>query len=235
MHDSRRPLALFLAAAALAVALLGVADPADARHSRRESQGSETLQDGTGFTYYVLSLSWSPSYCASARPRAGDQQCGGARPYDFVVHGLWPQFDRGWPEDCAARGSASLADGQIERMLDLMPSRDLIRHEWQKHGTCSGLPTAEYFAAIRRTRESIRVPARFVAPRQYQTIAPDELKSEFLRANPQLSPDGIAVFCSGRDLKEVRICFDPALNPRACGGNEARQCRSRMVALPPVR
>jgi ribonuclease T2 len=44
------------------------------------------------FDYYVLSLSWSPSFCEASGERGAppQQQCG-ARAYSFVVHGLWPQ------------------------------------------------------------------------------------------------------------------------------------------------
>ena len=51
------------------------------------------------FDYYVLSLSWSPSFCETATGNARRQQCG-ARPFSFVVHGLWPQYERGFPESC---------------------------------------------------------------------------------------------------------------------------------------
>jgi len=238
MHDSRRPLALFFAAAALALALLGVAAPADARHSRRESQGSDTRQDGRGFTYYVLSLSWSPSYCASARPRAGDQPCGGARPYDFVVHGLWPQFDRGWPEDCAARGGASVSDGQIERMLDLMPSRDLIRHEWQKHGTCSGLSQKDYFEEADEAYHSIKIPTQYASLSRELTVDPAEVRSQFAMANPKVGEQEFVVECSGngRYLSEVHACLTKDLAGRACNREEqAHQCRSNAVVMRPVR
>src|ERR1043165_7451023 len=55
------------------------------------------------FDFYVLALSWSPSYCEAARERAParepDQQCSG-RPFSFVVHGLWPQYEQGFPSFC---------------------------------------------------------------------------------------------------------------------------------------
>src|SRR5262245_819748 len=52
------------------------------------------------FDYYLLALSWSPTYCAERRGTAYDQQCDvrQGRPYAFVLHGLWPQNERGWPE-----------------------------------------------------------------------------------------------------------------------------------------
>jgi ribonuclease T2 len=54
------------------------------------------------FDFYVLSLSWSPSFCEAASERGNSgrsqqAQCGG-RPFSFVVHGLWPQYERGFPE-----------------------------------------------------------------------------------------------------------------------------------------
>src|SRR5581483_9877183 len=54
------------------------------------------------FDFYVLALSWSPSFCEAAGERGTppQQQCGTARPYSFVVHGLWPQYERGFPEFC---------------------------------------------------------------------------------------------------------------------------------------
>jgi len=224
-----------IAALTIACALQVLSPAASARHARHDSQDASAGTTGAGFTYYVLSLSWSPSYCAGARRRAGDLQCGGGRPYDFVVHGLWPQFDRGWPEDCPSDGRPGPGRDEVDRMLDLMPSPDLVRHEWKKHGTCSGLTVAGYFEAIRHARESIRIPARFARPLAYQTVSPAELKSEFLKANPTLPADAIAVTCKGRDLQELRVCFDTGLKPRACGANEARQCRSPGVVLPPVR
>jgi len=50
--------------------------------------------------FYVLSLSWSPSFCEQAGDRKSAQQQCGERPFSFVVHGLWPQYEKGFPEFC---------------------------------------------------------------------------------------------------------------------------------------
>ena len=50
------------------------------------------------FDYYVLALSWSPSYCAGEAGQNDQQQCAPGRRFAFVVHGLWPQYNKGWPE-----------------------------------------------------------------------------------------------------------------------------------------
>src|SRR6202034_187890 len=103
------------------------------------------------FDFYVLSLSWSPSFCAEAAERHAERsasvQCR-ARPYSFVVHGLWPQYDKGFPELCQ-QPSPRLYHGIVSAMLDLMPAPRLVYNEWDKHGTCSGLAPRAYFDTVR--------------------------------------------------------------------------------------
>src|ERR1700728_4191289 len=112
----------------------------------------ESRQNEAGqFDFYVLSLSWSPSFCAAAAERGArgaGMQCG-ARPYSFVVHGLWPQYDRGFPEYCQVP-SPRLDHEIVSSMLDLMPAPHLIFNEWDRHGTCSGLSPGAYFETIRK-------------------------------------------------------------------------------------
>src|SRR5215217_3616878 len=98
------------------------------------------------FDFYVLALSWSPSYCDAAGERAPKQQCG-ARPFSFVVHGLWPQYDRGFPEYCQVP-APRLDRNIVSSMLDVMPAPRLIFHEWDRHGTCSGLRSEEHTSEL---------------------------------------------------------------------------------------
>ena len=111
------------------------------------AQRSADLQDrARQFDYYLLSLSWSPEYCAGSPGGGSSQQCGGGRQFGFVVHGLWPQYNRGYPQFC--RNTSRVDDNLVEKLLPIMPSEQLIRHEWKKHGTCSGLTTGQYFEAV---------------------------------------------------------------------------------------
>ena len=64
------------------------------------------------FDYYVLALSWSPTYCASEAGASDGQQCAPGRRFAFVVHGLWPQFKQGWPENCETGGNTSVPGRQ---------------------------------------------------------------------------------------------------------------------------
>lgn len=190
------------------------------------------------FDFYVLSLSWSPSFCEAASERGSNSrgtqaQCGG-RPYSFVVHGLWPQYERGFPEYCQ-RPSPRLARNIMTSMLDLMPAPGLIYNEWDKHGTCSGLGERAYFEAIRKARAAVKIPEEFLQLSEPKTIAPDELETAFIKANPGLSNSAISVTCDSKRLSEVRICLSKDLQFRSCEEIDRRACRRDQVLMPPVR
>jgi ribonuclease T2 len=188
------------------------------------------------FDYYVLALSWSPSFCEAAaergRDRAQKEQCGG-RPYSFVVHGLWPQFERGYPQRCQDP-PPRLSRDIVSSMLDLMPSRQLVYHEWDTHGTCSGLSQGAYFELVRKARAAVTIPAEFTDVKDYRTVAPQEIQDAFVDANPGATAASVTITCSGRRLSEVRICLTKDLEFRACGERKGA-CRRDQVVMPPMR
>jgi ribonuclease T2 len=166
-------------------------------HTRRDA-----LEDATAgnFDFYVLNISWSPEFCAS---HPGNVQCA-ARP-GFVVHGLWPQNDDGtFPENCG--GMAKPPNSAA--YLDIMPTTELILHEWKTHGTCSGLNPDGYFGQVRAAFRSVAIPSMFAAARTPPaTIKPDDLVLEFSRANPSFPPDSFAVSCGNNYLTAIEVCF----------------------------
>lgn len=190
------------------------------------------------FDFYVLALSWSPSFCEAAHERGGlgrsqQIQCGG-RPYSFVVHGLWPQYERGSPNYCR-QPSPRLDRRIVSAMLDLMPAPGLIYNQWDKHGTCSGLQPRAYFETVRKARAAIRIPEEFLELSDYRIVSPGEVENAFIKANPGLSLSAISVTCDTRRLSEVRICVNKELQFRACEEVERRACRREKVVMPPVR
>jgi ribonuclease T2 len=189
------------------------------------------------FDFYVLSLSWSPSFCEEAAERGTEgraqAQCGG-RPFSFVVHGLWPQYEHGFPDYCQ-RPAPRLDRGIMSSMLDLMPAPGLIFNEWDKHGTCSGLGARAYFETIRKARSAVKVPPEFLEVSEQKTLAPAEIENAFIKVNPGLSSSAIAVACSRRRLSEVRICMSKDLQFRACEEIDRRACRRDDVVMPPMR
>ncbi len=190
------------------------------------------------FDFYVLSLSWSPSFCEASSERGSSgrntqTQCGG-RPYSFVVHGLWPQYDRGFPNYCQ-RPAPRLERNLMASMLDLMPAPGLIYNEWDKHGTCSGLGQRAYFETIRKARAAVKIPADYLELADPKTVAPAEIEEAFIKANPGLSNTAIAVTCDSKRLSEVRICMSKDLQFRACEEIDRRACRRDSVVMPPMR
>jgi len=184
------------------------------------------------FDFYVLSLSWSPTYCLG-EGRTDRIQCGG-RPYAFVVHGLWPQYERGYPSDCST-DETRVPRRTVDAMLDLMPSPSLIRHEWRKHGTCSGLDQEDYFSLVRTARAAVSIPRAFVDLDDPLTVSPQAIEAAFLKANPGLPRDGFAVVCNSRRLSEVRLCMTRDLAFRRCPEVDRNACRRPSVVMPPVR
>jgi ribonuclease T2 len=186
------------------------------------------------FDYYVLSLSWSPSFCATASGAAARAQECGTRPLAFVVHGLWPQFEKGFPENCQVP-PPRLDRRIVSDTLDLMPSPKLIYHEWDTHGTCSGLEQHDYFDLVRKARGAVTIPPPYENPQQPLTVAPDAVTDAFVQANPGLAADDIVIACDRTRLREVRICLTRELAFRSCGASQGSACRSDSLLVPPTR
>ncbi len=177
-----------------ALVIFTFAQDAEAR-SRHRGGHQETPGQ---FDFYVLSLSWSPSFCESGRGRNSDEQCNRGRPFAFVVHGLWPQYERGFPQSC---GPSPWIDRELIRsMTDIMPAYGLVLHEWKTHGTCSGLSADDYFKTVRKASEQVKIPPRFVRINDYVTVSPDEVERAFIETNPGLKDDMVAVTCDSRHL-----------------------------------
>lgn len=213
-----------LLAAALFVGLAFLIAPAQAR-------GPDTPGR---FDHYVLTLSWSPTYCETAGERAEPSQCGRGRPFAFVVHGLWPQFERGWPEYCLDP-APFVPEPVLQGMLELMPSRRLVLHQWRKHGTCSGLSPTAYFDKVRQARTAIVIPEPYRRIDDYRMVSPGEVEQAFRAVNPGLGPDMISVDCDGRRLTEVKICMDRSLGFTPCEEVDRRACRAQRIVMPPMR
>lgn len=177
------------------------------------------------FDYYVLSLSWSPEFCYSHPSRA---EC--AQHVGFIVHGLWPQFrDRRGPEYCShAPGPAS-----VRLPPAVMPDPALVRHEWEAHGTCSGLSPEAYFELVSRAFASIRIPRPLMMPEHAIQTGISQIVHAFESSNPGLPGSAIALTCRGVYLESVNICLTKELRPTAC--SLPHGCREGVVRITPVR
>ncbi|WP_420465888.1 ribonuclease T2 family protein [Panacagrimonas sp.] len=183
-------------------------------------QPSSSSPEAPNFDYWVLALSWSPEYCASDAAKPGSRQC--AQPREFIVHGLWPQYERGYPEFCDTQ--TRVPERIADQLGELVPDRGLVYYQWKKHGSCSGMTPDDYFARLERAGRSVVVPGallRQAATRPVERIA---LESAFIAANPAVTPAAITFHCRGAFLREVRICLDHGLQPRTCGADLREGC-----------
>lgn len=177
------------------------------------------------FDFYVLALSWSPGFCALEGDRKNRSQCAAGSGTGFTVHGLWPQFEQGYPVSCepAASTPSRIA---LQQTRGVFPEEGLARHQWRRHGSCSGLSPTDYFRAARQARERVVVPAAFQQPKQAQRWSPIDLERGFAAANPGLRTDMMSVVCRRGVLQEVRICLEKDLRSfRACPQVDRNGCR----------
>ncbi|MEO1701701.1 MAG: ribonuclease T [Pseudomonadota bacterium] len=203
--------------------------------SRAQTADGSPLPVGSGFDFYVLSLSWSPGYCRSEGARANRQQCGTGRSFEWVVHGLWPQFQRGYPEFCEPSTRENVSRSLAEKMFDIMPSTGLVAHQWRKHGSCSGLDQDDYFQTTRRAFAMIVKPDIDAGQSQSFSRSHLDVEEAFLEANDALRPEQIAVTCDRRFLRDVRICLTKDLSSfTSCPEVDRRHCQLRNLAVVPA-
>jgi ribonuclease T2 len=181
----------------------------DSKPKRRKNR-----REAGNFDYYVMALSWSPDYCNQNGDR-DTQQCGVGRQLGFVLHGLWPQFTRGYPQNCSQVPLSAAVQTQFS---GLYPSEKLFEHEWEKHGTCSGLSPEDYLNLSKKLKDGLRLPSAYQRPAQPFRTTIDDLQSAFSQSNNGFSGDSFAPNCSGggRFLKELFVCYDKDGKPTAC-------------------
>ncbi|HEV2214881.1 MAG TPA: ribonuclease T2 [Terracidiphilus sp.] len=223
-------IAMVIVAAACALSLAGCrsatsnapgANPADDSLNAAQAATSRAASAGA-FDYYLLNLSWSPEFCYS-HPQAAE--C--AQHVAFVLHGLWPQnTDGSYPEHCSTLpGPANPAEFQ-----DLYPDEGLLRHEWQTHGTCSGMNADAFFAAARKAVHSVAIPAELTMLHAQASLSPAEIVSDFAQSNPSFPPSSLRISCGHNYLTAVEICLDKGLHPIACPAS-LRSCRASTVRI----
>lgn len=185
------------------------------------------------FDYYVLSLSWQPSWCRTTGDGRDARECRRGSGRDFTVHGLWPQYEQGWPDYCST-DERDPSRRETQAMADIMEP-GLAWHQWQKHGRCSGLSARDYYATLRAAADGIAIPAPFDDLPRDITLPPAVVEDAFIEANPDLAPDGITVTCKAEALAEVRICLTRDLQPRDCAPDVRQDCSRPRVLMEQVR
>ena len=194
-----------------------------------------TAQDRAGeFDYYVLSLSWSPNWCAYEGDARGSDQCDARHDHGWILHGLWPQYHRGYPEYCnTAERPPSRA--MTRDMADIMGTSGLAWHQWKKHGVCTGLSASAYYALSREAYARVVRPPVFRKLDKAVKLPAAVVEEAFLQANPDMDPDGVTITCRAGHIQEARICLSRDLDPVPCGQDVVRDCRMKDALFTPVR
>ena len=186
------------------------------------------------FDYYVMSLSWSPTWCALEGDRRGSPQCEDDADFGWVLHGLWPQYENGWPSYCpTSERNPSRADTRDE--ADLFGSSGSAWHQWNKHGRCSGLSADDYYALSREAYSRITRPELLRKLTDPVKVPAHVIEQAFLEANPALKQDQITITCKSGRIQEARVCLTRDLQLRDCGRDVSRDCRMQDALLDPIR
>ncbi len=186
------------------------------------------------FDYYVMSLSWSPNWCAVTGDARHDPQCDAGRGLSFTLHGLWPQNEDGYPSYCRT-SARDPSRGDTAAMADIMGGAGLAFYEWKKHGRCSGLEARDYFGAARRAYKAVAIPDVFKDLGKDVELPASVVEDAFIEANPRLERDQITVTCDRGMIAEVRVCLTKDLQPRGCGADVVQDCTLSKAVMDAVR
>jgi ribonuclease T2 len=188
------------------------------------------------FGLYLLAMTWTPSVCCATH----DEQCADVRA-SLTLHGLWPNYtddqsrglSRAWPQYCGGYAHCEQAEDascapEVAVPADLAPFAPgyvrgaLATHEWSKHGSCTRLSAADYFAAelaAIRSIPALEVPGAVVGHDTPRT----DLQRSF-----GVAADSVVLGCDAHcRLTQVGFCFakdvhDRPTAPIACTANVTR-------------
>ena len=206
--------------------LLALALTAGLAHAEGDTPGEHD--------YWVLALSWSPTWCALEGDARQSPQCDETRDLGWVLHGLWPQYERGWPSNCRTM-MRNPSRAETGAMADIMGTSGSAWHQWKKHGRCSGLSSTDYFRLARFAYDSVQRPDLFRRLDTAVKLPAAVVEEAFLEENETISAAGLTVTCKARRIQEVRICLDKEMRPRTCGADVSRDCQLDDALMSPVR
>ncbi|HKK84020.1 MAG TPA: ribonuclease T2 [Roseovarius sp.] len=186
------------------------------------------------FDYYLLALSWSPTWCALEGDDRDSPQCDASKDHGWVLHGLWPQYHRGWPSHCKT-AQRPPSRRMTQAMADIMGTSGLAWYQWKKHGSCTGLSASAYYALSRKAYDRINRPEVFRKLTKSVKLPASVVEDAFLKANPMLEPDMLTVTCRAGRIQEARICLSKDLKPVPCGRDTLRDCRLKDALFSPIR
>lgn len=186
------------------------------------------------FDYYVLAMSWSPNWCEIEGDAKQSEQCDASEDHGWVLHGLWPQFHRGWPSFCPTVERPP-SRGMTSEMTDIMGTSGLAWHQWKKHGTCTGLSARAYYDLSREAFESVVRPNVFRKLDKSVKLPASVIEEAFLKDNPDWLKDNLTITCRDGFISEARLCLSKSLKPVPCGRDAIKDCKLKDAQFEPIR
>jgi len=189
------------------------------------------------FDSHVLAVSWQAAFCEIVgrernKPECRDQQANRFDALYLTLHGLWPNKRgcgtgyaycgevRRKPADMCDYPAVDLDDGVRQRLEIMMPSAHygscLQRHEWWKHGTCSGVDADRYFSLSMSYLQQLNCSSfvtGFLQANIGRTVTREEFDAAFDRAFGEGLHNRISLSCSGGLLVEMRLSLPKELAP----------------------
>lgn len=200
------------------------------------SAQSRSADRAGAFDHYLLAITWMPSFCEIIGDARADMRCMPGQRQGWQVHGLWPQHaDGAWPEFCRT-SHRNPSRQETARQTDLFGASGAAWHQWNKHGSCTGLAPAEYYALTRQALAELAMPPVFDAIARGVRVAPEAIEAAIIEANPDLAADMMLVTCRGNAVYELRLCLTRDLAPRPCAPQTLlRACALNSARLPALR
>lgn len=186
------------------------------------------------FDYYVMALSWSPNWCRLEGDSRNSPQCDEREDFGWTLHGLWPQFHRGWPAFCPTT-EPQPTRAMTEAMADIMGTSGLAWYQWKKHGVCSGLSARSYYETARKAYQSVQIPQAFRKLSKTVKLPASLIEEAFINANPGFKREMVTVTCKEGYIQEVRVCLSKDLSPVPCGSDTIKDCTLKDALFDPVR
>ncbi|CAL8467296.1 g6833 [Coccomyxa elongata] len=190
----------------------------------------ETAPPPGDFAFYFLVRQWPDEFCYKQQgcstipdPAAG-----------FTLHGLWPNLDnacqKDYPEHCSYRDGfdafdvSTINQATLTSMEQNWPSYTTANecfweHEWDCHGSCSGLAQQDYFQGVLDLHSKYDISAALSAANIEPSNQPVSTRDfeQALRDSFGVTPYLYCEHSSGQDyINEVFMCFTKDLRAVDC-------------------
>jgi len=182
-----------------------------------------TLNKKTDFDFYVFASEWTGSVCSTNK--CTNAYDAGAATNFWNIHGLWPSDGSMNVNYCT---DEKFDPTQIAGQKDLLAtywsglysSADSFHgHEWEKHGTCSGMDQATYFSTVVKLAKVFDIYSTLqrngIIPGGVYDCAEvaDIIKEEY-------GVNIITLNSASGYLTELYLCVDKQFRPRDCASGK---------------